>query len=286
MRRFVYLIGVMASIMMAAACGPSVNVEQERSALLAHDREWSQTAKDPDKFVSHMATDAVIYAPGMPMVKGTEAIRKTFAEMSATPGFALSWTPAKADVGAGGDLGYTAGTYEMTMSGVTEKGKYVTVWKKQAGGDWKVTDDIFNADGASQAPAGTHVMMAPGAVTWSDGPPGLPKGARMAVVSGDPGQAQPFVIRAQLPAGYRIAPHWHPTTENLTVLSGTVAVGMGEKFDETALKDLPAGGFGSLPAEMRHFFMSKTAATIQIHGMGPFAITYVNPADDPRNQTK
>jgi hypothetical protein len=84
-----------------------------------------------------------------------------------------------------------------------------------------------------------------------------------------------------MPAGFKIAPHWHPADEHVTVLSGTFSVGMGEKFDRTVMKDLPAGGYGLLPAEMRHFAMAKTAAAIQVHGTGPFALTYVNPADDP-----
>ena len=151
---------------------------------------------------------------------------------------------------------------------------------------FRSSDDIFNADAAPKAPATQQVMVAPGAVTWGDAPPSLPPGARMAVVSGDPTQAQPFVIRAQMPAGYRIAPHWHPTDEHLTVLSGTVSMGMGETFDRSAMKDLSVGGYAAVPAEMRHFFMAKTAATIQVHGMGPFAVNYVNPADDPSKQKK
>jgi ketosteroid isomerase-like protein len=284
MRRFVWLIVGLAFLAASAACRQTANVEQERSALMAVDREWSQTTKEPEKFVTYFADGAAIYPPGMPLVTGGEAIRKTFTEMNKTPGFALSWTPTKADVSASGDIGYTAGTYEMTMGGATEKGKYVTVWKKQSGGEWKVTDDIFNADAPAQAPAGTHTMIAPNAIKWGDAPPGFPAGARVAVVSGDPGQAQPYVLRAQFPANYRLLPHWHPTTENATVLSGTVALGMGDKFDESAMQEVSAGGFASLPAEMRHFFISKTASTIQLHGIGPFAINYVNPADDPRTK--
>jgi hypothetical protein len=185
-------------------------------------------------------------------------------------------------VAASGDIGHTVGTYEVTMGGVTEKGKYVTAWKKQTDGSWKVTDDIFNADEAPKAPAGAHVMMPASELKWGPSPPGLPAGARAAVVYGDPSQAQPYALRVQLPANYRIPAHWHPTTENITVLSGTVALGMGEKFDDAALKDIAAGGFASVPADMHHFFMSKTASTIQVHGIGPFGITYVNAADDPR----
>jgi len=105
-------------------------------------------------------------------------------------------------------------------------------------------------------------------------------------VSGDPSQAQPFVIRAQVPAGYKVPPHWHPGDENLTILSGTVALGMGETFDEKAMTEVPAGGYASLPAEMRHYFLAKTAATFKVHGMGPFVVNYVNPADDPSKQQK
>jgi len=283
MRRFVWMIVGLAALAAGAACNKSVNVEQERAALLAVDREWSQTAKDLDKYFGYFAADAAIYAPGMPVLTGIDAIRKTFTEMSKTPGFAISWTAAKADVAASGDLGHTAGSYEMTMGGATEKGKYFTAWKKQADGAWKVTDDIFNADAAPKAPIGTHALTAASTLTWGPAPPGLPAGSQVAVVSGDPGKAEPFVLRAQLPANYRIPLHWHPTTENITVLSGTVAIGMGA-LDPSKMQDVPAGGFGSLPAEMRHSFMAKTAATIQVHGTGPFDIKYENAADDPRTK--
>ena len=282
MSRSTWLFIALAAL--AAGCAPAANIEQERTALMAADRAWSETTKDPEKMAAYIADGGSVYAPGMPVVTGGEAIRKMFTQMIAAPGFSLSWTATKAEVGAAGDIGYTTGTYQSTMGGVSEKGKYVTAWKKQADGTWKVTEDIFNADEAPKAPAGTHAMVAANTLKWGDAPPGMPAGMRAAVVSGDPSQAQPYVIRAQLPANYRIPPHWHPTTENITVLSGTVALGMGEKFDEAAMQNVAAGGFASVPAEMRHFFMSKTAATIQVHGIGPFGITYLNPADDPRTK--
>jgi ketosteroid isomerase-like protein len=122
-----------------------------------------------------MASDATVYPPGMPAVSGTDAIRKTFTEMTGTPGFALSWTPTRADVAASGDLGTTIGTYEMSMAGSSEKGKYVTVWRKQTDGSWKVVDDIFNADAPTQPPAGEHVMLESGALKWADASPTLPR---------------------------------------------------------------------------------------------------------------
>ena len=109
----------------------------------------------------------------------------------------------------------------------------------------------------------------------------LPPGSKMAVIAGDPSKPGPFVMRAQVPAGYRVPPHWHPTDENLTILSGTIALGMGDKWDEGSMQPLAAGGVVVLPAEMRHSFLARTAATFQVHGNGPFAINYVNPADDP-----
>jgi ketosteroid isomerase-like protein/quercetin dioxygenase-like cupin family protein len=284
MYRYLCVVAVVATV--AAGCSQSVNVEQERSALLALDREWSQTTKDTDKFLSYFAPDASAYPQGMPVATGTAAIREAFTQMSAMPGFSISWTPTKADVSAAGDLGYTAGTYDMTMAGASEKGKYITTWKKQPDGAWKVVEDIFNADTPPHPSPALHVMAAPSDLKWGDAPPSLPPGAKMAVVSGDPSQAVPFVIRAQMPAGYRIPPHWHPTDEHVTVLSGTVALGMGETFDQAALKNVPTGGYFVAPAETRHFFAARTAATIQVHGMGPFAINYVNPADDPSRQSQ
>jgi ketosteroid isomerase-like protein/quercetin dioxygenase-like cupin family protein len=277
MRRYAYVVALVA----VAGCG-SVNVEQEREALLAADREWSQTVTDVDKFTTYLATDATFYPPGMPAVTGTDAIRKTFGEMSSAPGFSLSWTADEAVVAASGDIGYTSGKYTSSMAGGTEQGKYVTVWKKE-GDAWKVTEDIFNADSTPQA-ASSHVMMSPGEFKWTDAPPSLPPGARIAVVSGDPTQAGAFVLRAQVPAGYKVPPHWHPGVENLTVISGTIALGMGEQWDEATMTTVATGGYASLPAEMRHSFLAKSAATFQVDGMGPFVVNYVNPADDPSKQ--
>jgi quercetin dioxygenase-like cupin family protein len=139
---------------------------------------------------------------------------------------------------------------------------------------------------AQERAASSHVVLTAAELKWGDPPPVVRKGARMAVLSGDPGKAGPFVLRLKLPAGDEIAAHWHPTDEHVTVLSGSFALGMGEKFDPAALKTLPVGGYALLPAEMRHFAMAKTAATIQVHGTGPFVLTYVNPADDPSKATK
>ena len=283
MSRHIYLVAVLFGAAVMTACG--ANVEQEKSALLTLDREWSQTTKNLNRFLSYYAPDASVYQPGTAKVTGAQAIKDQAGPMMAMPGFSLQWTPAKADVGAGGNIGYTTGAYTMTMTNLgghpsTETGKYVTVWKKQSDGNWKVAEDIFNAD-TTAPPSSPHVMVASGDLTWGPAPRSLPDGAKMAVVSGDPSKPVPFTVRAQLPAGYKIPPHWHPTDEHVTVLAGAIALGMGEKFDQAALKDLPAGGYAALPATMRHYLMAKSAATIQVDGVGPLAVNYVNPADDP-----
>jgi quercetin dioxygenase-like cupin family protein len=126
-----------------------------------------------------------------------------------------------------------------------------------------------------------HVMSAPKDMKWGDPPPVFEKGATFTLVSGDPSKEGLFVVRLKMPAGYKINPHWHPTDEHVTVISGTFSLGAGEKFDKATMTDLPAGGYALLPAQMRHYAMAKTASIVQVHGMGPFALTYVNPADDP-----
>ena len=119
---------------------------------------------------------------------------------------------------------------------------------------------------------------------WGPAPPVFPAGAQMAVLSGDPGKAGTFVIRLKIPAGYKIPAHHHPTDEYLTVISGDFSLGMGDKLDETKSADLTAGGFAEAPAQMNHFAWTKSGAVVQVWADGPFAMTYVNPADDPTHR--
>ena len=136
----------------------------------------------------------------------------------------------------------------------------------------------------AQAPAAgpAHTVVTAATLQWGPGPPALPKGVMVAVLSGDPGQPGPYVLRAKMPAGYVIKPHWHPTDENLTVLSGEIRAGMGDTLDEKSMDTMTAGSFARMPATMRHSVVVKTDTILQVHGTGPFVLTYVNPADDPR----
>lgn len=130
----------------------------------------------------------------------------------------------------------------------------------------------------------TMKMVGEGELKWSEGPASLPPGAKLAVLSGDPQKEGPFVMRARLPANYKVPPHFHPAHEHVTVLSGGFFMGMGEKFAPESARELKAGDFAMMPPEHRHFAFTRQQTVIQLHGWGPWAITYVNPADDPRNK--
>ena len=129
------------------------------------------------------------------------------------------------------------------------------------------------------APAGR-----PAPLHWGPAPAVFPKGAKMAVVSGDPGKAALFTVELAMPSGYKIPPHFHPTDELVEVKKGTLLVGMGDTFDASKAKPMKVGESGSVSANAHHFAAVKGATLIAVTAMGPFGMTYVNPADDPQRQ--
>jgi len=133
---------------------------------------------------------------------------------------------------------------------------------------------------------GQHIILTPDQLKWGPAPPGLPPGSEMAVLRGNPSKAGPFTLRAKFPDGYKVPPHWHPIDESVSVVQGTLMLGMGNKFDEAAAKELPAGSYALMPKNTRHFAMAKGETIIDVSGTGPFSIIYVNPGDDPRRAPK
>ena len=131
---------------------------------------------------------------------------------------------------------------------------------------------------SSAAPAQVN----PPGLKWGPAPPSLPRGARLAVLSGDPGKEGMFTIRLRFPAGYVVPPHSHPTDEIVTVINGQLSLGMGRNLNRRRASSLVQGGFVVAPAKMNHYAFTRTGATIQITAHGPFQVTYVNPRDDPR----
>jgi hypothetical protein len=131
-------------------------------------------------------------------------------------------------------------------------------------------------------PAAAQNAFTPDQIKWGAVPPFIPTGAQLAVLEGDPMAASgDYTIRLMMPDGYRIPPHWHPKRENVTVISGTLKVGMGDSFDAAKMMSFPAGSFAYLDPSMHHYAMASGATVVQIHGMSPVEFVYVNPSDDP-----
>ena len=131
----------------------------------------------------------------------------------------------------------------------------------------------------AQAGHDTHTMMKPGDLKWAP-LPSIP-GAMAAPIEGPASQAGPFTMRLKLPAQSKIPPHFHPGIEHVTVMTGTFHLGHGEKFDESKLTALPAGSIAIMQPKSPHFAMVKEETIVQLHGMGPWSVVYVNPDDDP-----
>jgi quercetin dioxygenase-like cupin family protein len=140
--------------------------------------------------------------------------------------------------------------------------------------------------GASTSPhaqpmAHPDLFAGPAEMKYGPVPPAFPPGAQVAVLSGNPFGPGDYVLRLKMPAGYIIPAHNHPTVENVTVISGQFHAGMGDRLDKARSLTFKPGGFAALPANMNHFAWTSGETVVQVHGMGPFAITYVNPKDDP-----
>ena len=129
-------------------------------------------------------------------------------------------------------------------------------------------------------------MYTPKEIRWQPGPPSLLPGAQMAVLEGDPNKPGFFAMRLRCPDGYKVMPHWHPKQERVTIISGTLNLGMGDTYDTAAVHPLTAGSYSTMPAGMRHFAFAKGVTEIQLATNGPWTIHYVNPADDPRKAGK
>jgi hypothetical protein len=135
--------------------------------------------------------------------------------------------------------------------------------------------------GAQTGSSEKHVFT-PDAMPYGPAPAFVPAGAQLAVLEGNPGAASgDYTIRLKMPDGYRIAPHWHPQRENVTVIIGTFKVGMGDRFDESKMGAFPAGSFAYLDPDMHHYAMATGEVVVQVHGTAPLQFNYVNPADDP-----
>lgn len=129
-----------------------------------------------------------------------------------------------------------------------------------------------------------HTVVPADSVKWGPAPPSLPSGAQAAALLGSPAKEGPFVLRLKFPAGFVVPPHRHSKDEFVTVISGKFIATHGEKVDRASLEPLPPGSFIHLPAGMPHYAFAEVESVVQINGVGPFDIVYVDPADDPRKK--
>lgn len=139
----------------------------------------------------------------------------------------------------------------------------------------------FSALPESRAQSAPHMMVSPGELKWGD-VPSLPPGVKIAVIEGPLTEAVPITFRLKFPADYKLPAHWHPGVEHVTVVSGTFNMGTGDKLDAAKTSPLSAGSVAIMQPKTQHFAWTKDETIVQVHGIGPWGITYVNPADDPR----
>lgn len=134
---------------------------------------------------------------------------------------------------------------------------------------------------AAWAQTSPFMVVTPSDLKWTD-VGSLPPGAKISVIEGPMNEAVPITARLKLPANYTIPAHWHPGVERVTVLSGTFYYGMGDKLDVQNTRALGPGSVVVMPPQMNHFGWTREETVLQLNTMGPWGITYVNPADDPR----
>lgn len=128
-----------------------------------------------------------------------------------------------------------------------------------------------------------HTMLTPAELSWTD-VGSLPAGAKLAIIEGPVTEAGPFTFRLKVPANYKLPAHWHAAIEHVTVISGTFNMGVGDKLETSKTKPLTAGSVAIMQPKTNHFWWTAEETIVQIHGIGPWAINYVNPADDPRKK--
>ena len=126
-----------------------------------------------------------------------------------------------------------------------------------------------------------HILVESTDIKWTAAPPSMPPGAQIAVIEGNLKKAEPFAFRLKLPANYKIAPHTHPTVEHVTVLSGTFYMGPGDQLDQGKAVPLTPGSFAAFQPGHSMFAWTEEETVVQVHGVGPWGISYINPADDP-----
>ncbi|MFL5594657.1 MAG: DUF4440 domain-containing protein, partial [Gemmatimonadaceae bacterium] len=256
----------LATLAIAAFASTAQGQQSAANAIRALSDQWQRdvAAKNIDAIVALHTPDAVIMLSHQPLVKGSAAIRAGWSDAVNTPGLVLHWTPTKIDVVSptvATEYGTYTESFDTPQGRGSDEGNYVVIWNK-VNGKWRVALDAPNTTtplptaSAAAAPMemGDVKTVANSALAWSDFPrEGFDPGMKLAVIQGDPAAKGPYVLRLQFPPGYRFPVHWHPGIENLTVVSGTFLLGMGNTADANALKTYAPGDFIYVPPRHAHF---------------------------------
>jgi uncharacterized protein (TIGR02246 family) len=257
--------------------------QNDAATIRALSNQWQQyvSAQDIDRLNALFTPDAVMMLSHAPLVNGGTAVRAAWADLVKTPGLVVHWTPTKIDVASptvATEYGTYTESYDSPQGKMTDSGNYVTIWHK-INGKWLVALDAPNTTAPLPEPAAapmdpsTMETHSAGELSWSDlTAPGFAPGAKIAVLHGNPMGPGGFVLRLQFPDSYEIPVHWHPTGENVTVVSGSVALGMGNAFDPSALRTYGVGDFAYLPPHQSHFGRTRGTTIVQVNGRGPFVI--------------
>ena len=272
---------------MAVASSTAWSQQSDARAIRALSDQWQRdiAARNVDAIVALHAPDAVVMMSHAPVARGSTAIRGMWSEAVKTPGLVLNWTPTKIEVVSPTralEYGTYTESFDTPQGKGTDAGSYVTVWHK-LNGKWRVAVDApvtsvplpAAASAAAPMEMANVKILANSGLTWGDfSPAGFDPGMKLAVLQGDPGAKGHYVVRLEFPAGYKFPVHWHPGIENLTVVSGTFLLGMGNTADWNALKTYGPGDFLYIPPRHAHFGGSAATgpSVIQLHGEGPFLL--------------
>jgi ketosteroid isomerase-like protein/quercetin dioxygenase-like cupin family protein len=279
--------GGIAILALAAACAPAIvgNPQDVENTIRAKSAAAASAVanRNVEPVVVAYAPDAVIIMPNTPAMTGPEGVRRAWTEFFALPNSRMTWQTTAVDVASSGDLATEYGTYQASFDSpggpVTDRGSYVTVWRR-IGNDWFIVRDIATSTQPMPQPVSMTLlfdttpaeMLAPAGITWRPfSPAGFPPGAQMTVIHGDQTKETDYVLRVRFPDGYRVPQHWHTKAEHVTVLSGEFNLGMGRDPNGPTTAHAP-GSFLYMPARTPHFAWTRGETIVQLHGIGPFAL--------------
>jgi ketosteroid isomerase-like protein len=284
-------IQALTALTIVAAAAPAQTASsqtRDERAIRALGEQWQRyiANKNVDSIVALHASDAVVMMSHAGLTRGTASIRALYTEMVNTPGLILHWTPTKIDV-ASPTVATEYGTYTESYDGpggkISDAGNYVVVWHK-INGRWRIAVDapVTSMPSPPAVPPEASEMVARtgSMLTWTDfSPPGFPAGGKATVLYGDPFSRGRFVLRLQLPDGYEIPLHWHPTAENLTVLSGELQFGIAGDLSDG--RRYGPGDYVYIPARQAHYAETRGPTVLQIAGQGPLQINLGTPRAAP-----